>query len=126
MIALADNLSAHFQELEDTLTQVDLSEIEASAWALLIEIEGLDRGLGVLPDTGPDFTNCITHHELAESAQRRIAALDAHLNRALSAHTALLAVFGALEDARAAGERADRLVREIDYILTLQQGHHHS
>ena len=121
MIDAAEVLTAHFEELSAALDGVDLAGIESAAWALLAAIESLDRGLDPIPDNAPDFTGCTTHRALGEAAQRRIDSLDAHLTRAQRAHAALLALFGAFEDARDASDRAECLVREIDHtILNLQ------
>lgn len=124
MIDSIDVLTAHFQELSDVLAGVDLAGIEDAAWALLIAIESLDRGLGVLPDTNPDFSACTTPRELADMAQQRIDNLDGHLIQHQQAHKALLPLFAAFEQAREAGEAAERLVNELDrQILTLEGTH---
>lgn len=123
MIDAAEVLESHFEELNDALAGVDLAGIESAGWQLLIEIESLDKGLGVLPDVAPDFTNCFNSHELASAARRHIDTMDAHLIRAQRAQAALLPLLGAFEEAREASEAAEQITREIDYaILHLQQG----
>lgn len=117
MIDSIDVLTAHFEELNDALAGVDLAGIEDAAWALLIAIEGLDKGLDPIPDTGPDFSTCFNPRELADTARRHIDTLDSHLIRAQRAHQALLPLFAAFEQAREAGERAESLVNEIDYLI---------
>ena len=50
-----------------------------------------------------------------------IDTLDAHLRQHQRAHAALLPLFDAFEQAREAGEQAERLVNELDrQILTLE------
>ena len=122
MIAMADRLNAHFQELDDALAGVDLAGLEEAAWQLLFEIERQEKGLGVVPDAGPDFTNCTSAHELADAAQRRIDLMDSRLNRAQQAHKVIGKLLTAFEQARDSGQQAEQLVREIDrLILTLER-----
>ena len=52
----ADVLTAHFEALIDRLAGVDLIAVEEACRALLITIESLDKGLGVLPDAIPDLS----------------------------------------------------------------------
>ena len=122
MIDAIDVLTSHFQELADSLSGVDLGAIESAAWALLIAVESLDRGLGVLPMPGPDFTNCTSARDLAAAAQQRIDVMDAHLILHQRAHAAIGALLLAFEQAREAGEAAEHITREIDrLILTLER-----
>ena len=117
MIDAIDVLNSHFQELADALAGVDLAGIEEAAWALLIEIERLDRSLGVLPDTAPDFSACFNPHELASTARRHIDVMDSHLIRAQRAQAALLPLMCAIEDAFAASQQAEYITREIDRLI---------
>lgn len=122
MIDAIDGLTAHFEELADSLTQVDLAGIESAAWVLLETIERLDKGLGVLPDNSPDFTGCTNPRDLAAAAQQRIDRLDAHLIQHQRAHQAIGELLLAFEQAREAGEAAEQITREIDrFILTLER-----
>lgn len=122
MIDAIDVLTAHFEELNDALAGVDLGGIEEAGWALLIAIECHDRGLGVLPDTNPDFSACTTPSELAGMAQRRIDTMDAHLLQHQRAHRALGDLLGAFEDAFAASQQAEYITQEIDrFILSLER-----
>lgn len=122
MIDAAEVLADHFGALADILTGVELDAIEEAAWALLIEIERLEKGLCALP-AGPDFQRYSSAQELAEAARQRIDVMDAHLISAQRAKVAIGALLGAFEDALAAGQQAEYLVNEIDrQILQLQQG----
>ena len=60
----------------------------------------------------------------ATVARRRIDNLDGHLVRAQRAHAAIGALLGAFEDAREAGEAAERITQKIGrQILTLEGNH---
>ena len=122
MIDAADTLNAQFQELADTLAQVDLAGIESAAWSLLFTIERLDRRLPVLPDSDPDFTSAGNAQELAGMARHRADAMDAYLQQHRTALAALGNLLGACEDAFRAGQDADTLIREIDHQILILEG----
>lgn len=122
MIDAAEVLESHFEELADSLAGVDLAGIEDAAWALLIAIERLDKGLDPIPDTNPDFSACFNPRELAAAARRHVDNLDGLLIRAQQAHRAIGDLLGAFEDAFAAGQQAEYITQEIDrFILSLER-----
>lgn len=118
----ADVLTAHFEALIDRLAGVDLIAVEEACRALLITIESLDKGLGVLPDAIPDFTNYTTPRDLADAARHRIEVMDAHLIQHQRAHTAIGELLTAFEQAHEAGFAAEQLVREIDRMILNLEG----
>ena len=124
MIDSIDVLNSHFEALAEILAGVDLAGIEDAGWQLLIAIEALDKGLGPIPDTGPDFTNCTSARELADMARQRIDRLDAHLIQHQRAQAALLPLFGAFEAAREAGEAAERIINKLDRQILALEGNH--